>query len=150
MVLVHKSLAVASCTVCLASAFIGSPQRAPTTTGRGGGYHYRRDSPLSGVSSIAAGSPRRHDGAAVVPLLLSSRTVDVDVIDVTDVTEEEARREKEQVRLVLCFSSCFVVVVADATMLQGTLNLTFPGSHDVKHGRWIYPPDVSLWFVLSP
>jgi len=34
----------------------------------------------------------------VPPPLFSSRTVDVDVIDVTDVTEEEARREKEQVR----------------------------------------------------
>ncbi|CAM9854304.1 unnamed protein product [Scytosiphon promiscuus] len=94
MVLVHKSLAVASCTVCLASAFIGGPQRAPTTPGRGGGYHHRRDSPLGGVSSISSSSLRR-DGAAP-PLLLSSRTVDVDVIDVTDVTEEEARREKEQ------------------------------------------------------
>lgn len=99
MVLVHKTLAVASCTVCLASAFIGSPQRAPTTAGRGGGYHHRRDSPLSGVSSIVSGSSRRRDAAAAPRLLLSSRTVDVDVIDVTDVTEEEARREKEQVPL---------------------------------------------------
>lgn len=33
-----------------------------------------------------------------VPLLLSLRTVDVDVIDVTDVTEEETRLKQEQVR----------------------------------------------------
>ena len=109
MVLVHKSLAVASCSFVLASAFVGSPP----AQGRGRFVSYRGESrptsPAGGrVRSIppqqqqrVIRAPRPREAAPPAPPapLFSSRTVDVDVIDVTDVTEEEARREKEQVRM---------------------------------------------------
>lgn len=45
-------------------------------------------------------SRRPGGGGGGITALLSSRTVDVDVIDVTDVTEEETARQKEQVQLI--------------------------------------------------
>lgn len=106
MVLVHRSLAVASCSVCLASAFVGSPFAHITTTADR--FKAAGDDSFSRVSTGPAVAPQQFNPPAsrreaVPPLLLSSRTVDVDVIDVTDVTEEEARREKEQV--IVCIHS---------------------------------------------
>lgn len=48
-------------------------------------------------TALRYSDPRPHRKRSCRPLLLSSRTVDVDVIDVIDVTEEESRRQKEQV-----------------------------------------------------
>lgn len=104
MVLVHKLVTVASCSICLASAFVGNSP-APA-------YGKGRVVKVKGVESVAGprvrpippqfNRPASRRRGAVRPLLLSSRTVDVDVIDVTDVTEEEARREKEQVIFFIC------------------------------------------------
>lgn len=103
MVLVPKLLAVASCSTCLASAFIGTPPAYSNGKVRGSAVEsatcsrVRAITPQPELNWRASRTSRRRGAEAVPPLLLSSRTVDVDVIDVTDVTEEEARREKEQV-----------------------------------------------------
>ena len=106
MVFMHRLIAVASCSTCLASAFIGSAPASSTARDRVPGVavesanrvRARRPNPPHSQQQFNRPSSlfsRRRE--AVPPLQLSSRTVDVDVIDVTDVTEEEARREKEQV-----------------------------------------------------
>lgn len=95
----YKALAAGSCSVCLASAFVASPP-PPAVAAAVRGCSHRRDSSIRRVRPRHSGSSSSSSRAEarLPPLLLSSRTVDVDVIDVTDVTEEEARREKEQVR----------------------------------------------------
>lgn len=117
MVLMYTSLAAAaSCSICVASAFVGSPPTARITAdGRmrpsfpflSEGDSFLRVSTATDAVPVAPQQQQqqqrrrrlqRRRQTAIPPLLLSSRTVDVDVIDVTDVTEEEARREKEQVR----------------------------------------------------
>ncbi|CAM9511939.1 unnamed protein product [Pylaiella littoralis] len=104
MVHMHRYLALASCSICIASAFVGNPS-ARVTDGRiklgSSGDSLSRVS-TSTVGARAAPVPpqqpqrRRRRQPAIVPLKMSSRTMDVEVIDVTDVTDEEARREEEQ------------------------------------------------------
>ena len=107
MVVLHELLVVASCSACLASAFLAnapaySKGRVLKVAVESAATNRVRDTNPPQLNRLS--SSRRRE--TVPPLLLSSRTVDVDVIDVTDVTEEEARREKEQVRgIFACLSA---------------------------------------------
>lgn len=110
----HRIVAVAACSSCFSAAFIGSPLSVIRSgCNRGDSSRHARVSRVSSSERVAASgvqhqmhpgclhlrTSRRHTRRPLLqsPLRMSSRTVDVDVIDVIDVTEEEARREEEQV-----------------------------------------------------
>lgn len=85
-----------------------------------------RDEPLHS-DRLATFDPRAASRRPVsgVAVLLSSRTVDVDVIDVTDVTEDESARQKEQV---YCCSSAVVVYCCSSTTKSFLYNMCSYGN----------------------
>ena len=120
-----RVVAVAACYSCFAAAFIGSPLSVVKSgCNRHDSSKSTRVSKVSSSDRAAASGAqhRMHPGCLHLrtsrrhtrrplpqsPLQMSSRTVDVDVIDVIDVTEEEARREEEQVFSIAspCIRSC--------------------------------------------
>ncbi|CAN0492118.1 unnamed protein product, partial [Laminaria digitata] len=109
----RRIVAVAACSSCFAAAFVGSPLSVVKSgCNRGDSLKSTRVSRVSSSerADVAGARHQMHPGCLHLrtslrhtrrplpqsSLRMSSRTVDVDVIDVIDVTEEEARREEEQ------------------------------------------------------
>lgn len=102
----RRFVAVAACSSFFAAAFVGSPLPVVKSgCNRGDSLQSARVSRGTRQQQtmprrclhLRASRRRTRRPLPQPPLQMSSRTVDVDVIDVIDVTEEEARREEEQV-----------------------------------------------------
>lgn len=111
MGLLRTSAALAVCSTWFASAFINGPPGLRRIRVDASSAASKSRLNRVSVSSARSLDPRgsRRRSRPLSPPLLSSRTVDVDVIDVIDVTEEDKRRQKEQV------CSLFAHLFVDAT-----------------------------------